>query len=1096
MWRVGVMQIRDAGSRPLFLLGFEAAAAARLAELLDGEAGISVVAGEEDALERVTEAGSGLLCIGPRLSGNDAAGFLGRLAGRAPGIRCVVLAAGPEAERFQEHVNDDRIFFLSRRPPPLDEVAVLLRSALMHDERVARLAGSIDSGNATLAVAKVVSHLVARIAAETDIERISGLVAEAVSGLLDATDGRFAIYDPVQETLWSRKLDAGEATRNSAASGLIGFVARTGDAIAAERVGDDPRYDSEADNSGRSPAEHFLGVPVLTPGSTVPGDVLAVLVATRGAAAASFADADRRHLEYLAVQVAPLVLHRIFETQLEEALTAASRPIGADGEPLYRPEAFQGLENGAEPGRVLELSRRTPPRERSGRAEGRVRLPFWQRLGFRARLRPMPVFQQTTNADCGATCLAIVLAYHGKEVPLREVQEVIGAGRDGADANQLLTGADAYGLRARAVKIAEIENLDCLPRGSILHWELRHFVVLDRTIDEGIWVVDPAAGRRLVRWQELRTAFTGIAVILEPAAGFTPQDRRASGTARYVRQLLRESPALARIVAISVVLQLLALALPFLTGMIVDRVVPHGDVSLLGMLAIGLAAVVGFHFLATFLRARLLLGLRIQLDSRMTLDFLDHLVDLPYSFFQQRSTGDLMIRLNSNTAVREILTSGALSAALDGMLVSLYLIILMVVHPVLGLVALTLGALRVVLFLTLRRRHQELMSRALQTEATSRSYQVEMLAGIETLKSLGAERKAVEHWSNLFVDELNVALERGRLSALFDSLLAALTTASPFLILGYGAFEVIRGHLTLGTMLAVSALAAGFFAPLSTLVSTALQMQLLGSYFERIDDVLDTPPEQERAAPLARPKLHGRITVDEVSFRYGPIAPMVVDDVSLEIPAGSFVALVGPSGAGKTTLAHLMVGLYLPTSGRILYDGVDLGTLDLRAVRNQLGIVNQQPYLFGGSIASNLALADPTLPRARLIEAARLAHIHEDIAAMPLGYETLLAEAALSLSGGQRQRLALARALVHRPAVLLLDEATSSLDTETELLIQQELAALRCTRIVIAHRLSTVRDADLILVMDQGRVVERGRHDELMERGGRYGELVAAQMRA
>jgi len=400
------------------------------------------------------------------------------------------------------------------------------------------------------------------------------------------------------------------------------------------------------------------------------------------------------------------------------------------------------------------------------------------------------------------------------------------------------------------------------------------------------------------------------------------------------------------------------------------------------------------------------------------------------------------------------------------------------------------------LFLALRRRHRELASKALQVEAASRSYQVEMLTGIETLKSLGAERRAVEHWSNLFADELNVALERGRLSATFDSLLAALSIGSPLVILLYGALEVVRGNLTLGTMLAVSALAAGFFAPLSTLVSTALQMQMLGSYFERIDDVLDSPPEQERGVTLARPRLGGRITLDRVSFRYNPTAPLVVDDVSLDVEAGSFIALVGPSGAGKTTLAHLLVGLYRPMSGRILYDGVDLRELDLRAVRGQMGIVNQQPYLFGSSIASNLSLADPSLSRDRLIEAAHLAQIHDDIVNMPLGYDTLLGDGGLSVSGGQRQRLALARALVPRPAILLLDEATSSLDTATERRIQDELAKLRCTRIVIAHRLSTVRAADLILVMDQGVVVERGSHDELMRRRGRYERLVAVQIQA
>jgi ABC-type bacteriocin/lantibiotic exporter with double-glycine peptidase domain len=1061
----------------ILLLGFDAADTTRLAELLGSGVDVSGTGGDP----------ADLICLGPELSGRDAVTVLEQ----NPHARSVVLAAGREPELFQDFINDDSIFFLSRRPPPLGEVAALLRSALAHDERRKRLDRVPGAERGAVVVAKAIARMVDRIATETDMERISGLLGSAAAGLTDADEGRFAIADVLHETLWSRSLEAPEAVRNSAAAGLVGFVARTGEALVADRAGNDPRYDAEADHGGRSPQERLLAVPVLAPVDArtgAPVDPLGVLVATREAGREPFGDVERRRLEDLALQIAPIVRHRIFEKQLEDALAAADDPVARDGKPLYRREALRSHQKGAgEPGRVLEVTQShskrkgprkgpRPPRPRRGKES-------------------IPFYQQTTSADCGAACMTMVLASFGKEVPMGEVREVMGVARDGADASQILAAADWYGLRTRAVRVTEIENLDCLPSRSILHWQFHHFVVLDRTTAEGAWVVDPGFGPRLVTWSELRTAFTGIAITLEPAAGFTSEERRRSGAGRYFRQLLRESSTLGRVLGTSVVLQALALALPLLTGMVVDRVVPRGDVGLLWMLALGLASVVAFHFLSTLARARLLVRLRVQLDSRMTLDFLDHLVDLPYSFFQQRSTGDLMERLNSNATVREILTSGALSGALDGVLVSLYLIIVMVVHPILGLIVLALGALRVILFLALRRRHQELTSRSLQVEAASRSYQVEMLAGIETLKSLGAERRAVEHWSNLFADQLNVALQRGRLNAIFDSVLGALTTASPFVILVYGALEVVRGDLSLGTMLAVSALATGFFAPLSTLVSTALQMQMLGSYFERIDDVLDTPPEQPRGAAVARPRLAGRITLDGVSFRYNPAAPLVVNDVSLDIGAGSFVALVGPSGAGKSTLAHLLLGLYRPTTGRILYDGLDLAELDLRAVRSQLGIVNQQPYLFGGSIASNLSLADPSLSRNRLIEAARLAQIHDDIMDMPLGYDTVLADGGFSVSGGQYQRLALARALVHRPAILLLDEATSSLDTANERLIQEHLAGLRCTRIVIAHRLSTVRAADLILVMDQGAVVERGSHDELMRRQGRYEELVAVQIR-
>ena len=1000
----------------ILLLGFDAADTTRLAELLGSGVEVSVTSGDS----------ANLVCLGPGLSGRDAVTVLEQ----HPQARSVVLAAGREPELFQDFIDSDTIFFLSRRPPPLAEVAALLRSALGHDDRRKRLGDAVTGAERGAAVvAKAVARMVDRIATETDLERISALLGSAAAGLTDADEGRFAIADVLHETLWSHNLEASETVRNSAASGLVGFVARTGQAVIMERAGDDPRYDAEADNGGRSPQERLLAVPVLSPVDARSGgalvDPLGVLVATREAGREPFDEAERRRLEDLALQIAPIVRHRIFEKQLEEALAAADDPLALDGKPLYRSEALRWHRKGAgEPGRVLELNQShrsrkgpRPPRMRGGKES-------------------IPFFQQTTNADCGAACMTMVLASYGKEIPMREVRDVMGVGRDGADASQILAAADWYGLRTRAVRVTEIENLDCIPSRSILHWQFHHFVVLERTTADGAWVIDPASGRRLVTWSELRTAFTGIAITLEPAAGFMAEERRRSGVGRYLKQLLRESSTLGRVLGASVLLQALALALPFLTGMIVDRVVPRSDVGLLGMLALGLGGIVAFHFLATLARARLLVRLRVQLDSRMTLDFLDHLVDLPYSFFQQRSAGDLMERMNSNATVREILTSSALSGALDGMLVSLYLIIVLVVHPILGVIVLTLGALRVLLFLALRRRHQELTSRALQVEAASRSYQVELLAGIESLKSLGAERRAVEHWSNLFADELNVALQRGRLNAIFESVLGALATASPFVILVYGALEVVRGDLTLGTMLAVSALAAGFFAPLSTLVSTALQMQMLGSYFERIDDVLDTPPEQPRGAPLARPRLGGRITLESVSFRYNAAAPLVVNDVSLDIPAGSFVAIVGPSGAGKSTLAHLLVGLYRPVTGRILYDGLDLAGLDLRAVRSQLGIVNQQPYLFGGSIAGNLSLADPTLSRSRLIEAARLAEIHDAIMEMPLGYDTLLGDGGFSVSGGQYQRLALARALVHRPAILLLDEATSSLDTATERRIQ------------------------------------------------------------
>lgn len=713
------------------------------------------------------------------------------------------------------------------------------------------------------------------------------------------------------------------------------------------------------------------------------------------------------------------------------------------------------------------------------------------RVGWRRRI---PVVQQTAQTDCAAACLTMVLAYHGKVLRLDEVRRLLGIGRDGADALTLVNGARFHGLRARGVKVPKVEDLRFLERGSVLHWGFHHYVVLEGINGNRVRIVDPGVGRRTVTLEDLGKTFTGVALVFEPGADFVRSGAPRRGAMRYVRELVAQSALLRRILALSLVLRVLALATPLLTGLIVDRIVPGRDHSLLMVLGLALATIAGFDFASALVRAHLMLHLRTRLDAKITLDFVEHLIALPYAFFHQRSSGDLMMRLNSNTTIREILTAGTLTGVLDGALACLYLTFLFVANSTLGLLVLGLGFLRVLLFLGTRHRHAELMSKTLQVQARSRNYQVQMLSGIETLKALGAERQAVDRWANLFGDELNVSLARGRLDAFFEAGLNTLTTASPFVVLVFGATAVMAGSLTLGTMLAVSALAIGFLTPLTSLVSTAVQLQLLASYMDRMDDVLDAPPEQKKDQVVTTPPLSGRITLEDVSFRYTPMRPFAVRAVSLEIEPGSFVALVGSSGAGKSTLAMLLTGLYRPTSGRVLYDGMDLEGLELASLRRQLGIVLQQPYLFSESIRNNIALGDEGLPLHRIVEAAKKAHIHDFVQTLPLGYDSTLSDGGASLSGGQRQRLALARALVRRPSILLLDEATSHLDAESEREVLEELERLRATRLVIAHRLSTVVRADKILVMENGEIVEHGRHDELLARQGRYAELVRAQL--
>jgi ATP-binding cassette subfamily B protein len=646
----------------------------------------------------------------------------------------------------------------------------------------------------------------------------------------------------------------------------------------------------------------------------------------------------------------------------------------------------------------------------------RDKFPALGKLDIQRRRRKIPVVQQMEAADCGAACLAMVLGYHGKHLPLKDVRGAVGSGRGGVTALAILEAGRGYELRGRGVRL-EPSDLKFLPRASVLHWGFDHFVVFDRVTRKGVELVDPALGRRRVTHAGFHENFTGVALTFEPGERFEAGGQPARNLQDYIAKLRPHRGVLLRVLMISLMVQLFALSLPLLTGALVDHVIPHADLKLLQVLGIGMAVVVIFQGLASLIRSHLLLYLRTILDTQLSLGFMDHLVSLPYSFFLERPSGDLMVRYESNRRVRETLTSGALSTLFDGSLVCLYLILLFLVSRPLGVLGLILGGLQVIVFLFSRKRYRELTAQDLEVQSRSQSQLVEMLTGMESLKALGAEQRFVERWSHRFVDELNVALSRGRLMALVGSLRSSLAMASPLVILVFGGTLVLDGQLQLGMMLAMSALGAGFLGPLSNLVSTALDLQEMRSHLERIEDVMSTDPEQDAARRSPAGTLGGEIALEQVSFRYRSDQHWVLREIDLLVKPGSKVAIVGRSGAGKSTLARLIVGLYQPSSGRILYDGIDLSTLDLRTVRKQVGVVTQSAQIFGTTIRGNIALTEPSIDFEAIVHAAKLAAIHEEILSMPLGYDTLLVDGGASLSGGQRQRIALARAVVRRPSM-------------------------------------------------------------------------------
>jgi ABC-type bacteriocin/lantibiotic exporter with double-glycine peptidase domain len=685
----------------------------------------------------------------------------------------------------------------------------------------------------------------------------------------------------------------------------------------------------------------------------------------------------------------------------------------------------------------------------------------------------------------------MVLRALGHRTRLSELQDEAAGAVSALSIAKLLRGR---GVEVQALRLPP-EALTSASTPHVANFDQNHFVVIEGFDGQSALVADPAKGRCVVAAAEFRARHSGV-VLTFPNGKFRRRDLfDVSSWVGFARRLLAIPGAkgiFGGVVATSVVLQVLSLAAAWVTKLIVDRATGSTVADAAWMTGAGLVALVVGNAVTSALRSLLLIQMQVRLDTALSRTFLRHLLTLPLGFFLVRRAGDLIARMNGNAAIREIVTSKVTALVFDVFFAVGLFAVLAATSLSYACLVLVLGLSQGLLPFVLHDALFAARQTSLHRQDDVQSYTVEILRGIHTVKASGAESRTLAHWMGRY-DRLQEAIRReGKTSAISDCLTTTLTVAAPLSLLWLGAAMVSQGQTTVGGMMAMNMLAASVLAPLGTLAVNYRTLQMAGTHIERVAEVLDARPEQEADMPPF-PRVIGRIELERVSFRYGADAPEVVREATVRIEPGSRVAIVGRSGSGKSTLAMLLLGLYRPTSGDVRVDGRSIFASNLPDLRSQLGVVLQDPFLFSGTIRDNIRFYRPDLSDAAVRRAAEIAEILTDVEHLPMGFETMVREGGVSLSGGQRQRIALARAIAAEPAVLLLDEATSHLDAVTEHRVAQNLRALRCTQIIIAHRLSTVQNADTILVMSEGKIVECGSHRELIARQGDYADLVAHQ---
>ncbi|NOV25367.1 cyclic nucleotide-binding domain-containing protein [Cupriavidus necator] len=716
-------------------------------------------------------------------------------------------------------------------------------------------------------------------------------------------------------------------------------------------------------------------------------------------------------------------------------------------------------------------------------------------------IRRFALVEQAEEMDCGAACLAMICRHYGIPMTLGKLRELANVTTQGATLDSLARAGESLGFTTRGVQCTR-DSLMGFELPFIVHWEGYHYVVVYGISSRWVWVADPAIGFRKMSAEEFERGWSGTCLLFSPGESLTQLSVQRSPWLRFIGYLAPYKKILAHLFLATFVIQMLGVVPPLIIQNILDGVVVHQNVGLLHLLIAGLVISSVFSQLMSTIRAYLANFMVRNMDFAMMSHFFKHTLSLPLSFFAKRKTGDIFARFQENQTIRAFLTESTVTTALNLLMVFIYFTIMFLYNVKLTLLLIAfvipIAALTVVVTPRVKAYAREVF--AASTDA--KAYLMETLGGAETVKGMGIERPVRLRWERKYTKALEAQYKAQAFHILVGLASQLLNAATTIAVLWVGATLVLERELTIGQLIAFNAFMGSVLAPLMGLVALWGQLNDAGVAMERLGDVLDLEPEQKPQDVLSRvmlPDLQGEIVMKDLYFRYGgEDTPYVLENISFAIRPGEMVAIVGRSGSGKTTLAKLLVGFYKPTEGSMTVDGYDLNVIDAAFYRAQVGYVMQSNLLFSGTIAENIACGDDSPDRRRIEEVARMADAHAFISKLPLGYEQVVGERGIGLSGGQIQRLCIARALYHDPRLLVFDEATSALDTQSEsniLANMQEILRGR-TAVIIAHRLSTIMQADKILVLYEGAIVEQGRHDELLERKGMYFQLVQKQLSA